>query len=94
MRTALLCDITQHSVVSSYGRFGTTMGTVFKGQEFLEFLTLDRPAGCLKTSVRIATPCGLISHNSAEIIYIAAEAWNRVIEVIIFSSSLIAVCLT
>jgi hypothetical protein len=52
MRIALLCDITQLGVVNVYRRFGTTIGTIFKGEEFLEFLTLDRPIGCLETSVK------------------------------------------
>jgi len=59
MRTALLWVITQGEVVIYYRRFGTTIGTIFKGQEsFLDFHFLDssplnmESMGCHESSVR------------------------------------------
>ena len=56
---------------------GQPVGPIFKGQEFQELLTLEDGTDRLSRNVGKATLRCVISQNTADLIYIAVEAWNH-----------------
>jgi len=78
MASALFCDITRPRVVIPYRRFGTTSRS--NHQESSSFRGLWRWDWKVvpKRSYGITTVHCVMSQKIADLMYIAAEAWNHV----------------
>ena len=76
LRSALFWDITQHKVVMPYRRFGTTHRSHHKVTPWL--LKMGPIVFSLKRRYGIMHLFCVIFHKTADLIYIAAEAWNHV----------------
>jgi hypothetical protein len=75
MISVLFWDITQRRMLMLYRRFGQPIRPIFKGQEELDFLSLEDGSDRLSLNVGKALPLdAALFHKSTDLINNAAEA--------------------